>query len=603
MSMNIKNTSDSLLESSLNSLTPSSDSSLNQRYRILAKIGSGGMGDVFLGIQRGAVDFQRLIVLKQIHGHLLDQQNQRQMFVDEASLVASLAHPHIVKIVDFRQTDNSFFIIMEYVDGETLKVIRSMCQRRRIPLPFPIACKLIMSACEALHYAHNATSRDGRPLNIIHRDIGLHNLMIDRNGYLKVIDFGIAKSTIQSDKTLPGLLKGNPCYMAPDLFRYTTIDHRVDIYALGLCLHELLTQQRAYHFEKNVQLAQIIHQVTRHELVAPSAIVSSVPTDLDEIVAKATAKDRDERYNTVEELASDLRGFANLNTSEFEENDVRTWFTQNFEDRIQERIQFEQDVLESAKNKPDESYARICSYAPQPPAGATEMMARSATSIQQVSGMKPMQLTIIIGCLFLFSVISAAVIYSFLNRSTDEAEKTTENTRQPNLIINSSPSGTEVYVDGEHYGVIYGREGSFWISPEEKHLVELKKVGYTDYAIALRVSKDGQQRIATSLKLEPAVSGVETSTSSPPELEVEQQPAPIQKKVTYPKRVYRRMRRNRSEPESPSPAPEVDQKPAPPAAVAKPKPKTKAAVPLLDAPKNPKVPLLDKPQQSNVPLI
>ena len=123
--------------------TPSSGPMVSQRYRILTKIGTGGMGDVFLGIQHGAVDFQRLIVIKQIHSYLFAQQNQQQMFVDEASLVASLDHPNIVKIIDFRQSESAFHIVMEYVDGETLKVIHKLSQKKGIPIPFPLACKLI----------------------------------------------------------------------------------------------------------------------------------------------------------------------------------------------------------------------------------------------------------------------------------------------------------------------------------------------------------------------------------------------------------------------------------------------------------------------------
>jgi serine/threonine protein kinase len=182
---------------------------VRERYQLLAKLGSGGMADVFLAVQLGVEDFKRLVVLKRIHSHWLGQRDSFKMFIDEAQLVATLNHPHIVKIYDLTWMGSDVCIAMEYVDGESLAfVIRSLREQgERIPLP--VVFKIVTEACDALSYVHAATMQDGEPLNLVHRDICPQNLLLDSNGYIKVIDFGIARSIGSNvDNTSPGVLKG-----------------------------------------------------------------------------------------------------------------------------------------------------------------------------------------------------------------------------------------------------------------------------------------------------------------------------------------------------------------------------------------------------------
>ncbi|MCP4599763.1 MAG: serine/threonine protein kinase [Proteobacteria bacterium] len=481
------------------------DSEVFQRYQLLTRIGSGGMGDVFLGIQRGAVDFQRLVVVKRIHSHYFDRVNTLQMFIDEASLVASLSHPNIVKIIDFCRTETSIYLVMEYVDGETLKLVRSWCKKNQTDLPFPIACNLILEACEALRYAHSATTREGEPLNMIHRDIGLHNLMIDRNGYVKVIDFGIAKSTIQTDRTSPGLLKGNPGYMAPDLFIHDEIDNRIDIYALGLCLYELLTLQRAFSFEKDTKLPQIMHSITTKELETPSSMVDGLPPELDDIVFKAVEKDRGKRYQTVNEMARDLRNFALEYSKQFEDQNVKTWFDTNFIERKNAREHFEQRVLEKAGNSgpaPD----RFTSISSNPPPPQTSIMTDMHPYSHQspnmpLGGLKPRYVYLLIGSMFLVFIGFVSIVY-FLSYG-DKAPIEKEN-KVDNLFVYCSPEDAELFVNGENIGKTGDQGRSIHVKPNEKHVVELKKHGYAEYSVAIIGPKTGSQTVVTSLvKIEP----------------------------------------------------------------------------------------------------
>ena len=619
MSANIKRINDGGLKDVVTEL-PHIDGTVTQRYRLLSKIGSGGMGDVFLGIQRGAVDFQRLIVLKRIHSHLLDMQSQSQMFVDEASLVASLNHPNIVKIIDFRRAENTFYIVMEYVDGETLKTIRSICHRKGIIIPFALAVKFILASCDALHYAHNATSRSGAPLNIIHRDIGLHNLMIDRNGYLKVIDFGIAKSNIQTDLTSPELIKGNPSYMAPDIFVCEDIDSRVDIYALGLSLFELLTAQRAFKFDKSVPLAHVFQKITNMELPAPSSLVPSVPKELDTIVKKATAKDRKSRYQTVASLALDLQEVARKYVGEFEAMNPRQWFYDHFSDRITERIRFEQKLLDLATTT---SATGISSYLPPPTAvSLNDVSSARRSTFQKFKGniVERKRLAIGVLAVVLLSLGSWA-IYAFVGESPAPVEARGVTAEEDNLSIHTAPAGAMIYVDGKHIGMTTEKGGEYRLEPGKEHTVTITKAGFADHTATVVVAKNGYRSIdVTLVPIEDAsAAGAAPVPSNAPDSDRIQLKDPVETQrgssaASRWKRVVKRNKRSASSSDdTPSEDPYVDNssKPSPQTSPEKSsslppatsKPKTKTAVPLLDEPKKTHVPLLDSKKSSDVPLL
>ena len=592
------------------------EGSVTQRYRLLSRIGAGGMGDVFLGIQKGAVDFQRLIVLKRIHSHLLRNSSHSQMFVDEASLVANLNHPHIVKIIDFRQTEDAFYIVMEYVDGETLRTIHTMCDKKHIKFPFPIACKLILSACDALQYAHNATSPTGKPLNIIHRDIGLHNLMIDRNGYLKVIDFGIAKSTIQTDLTLPEVIKGNPSYMAPDIFGYETIDNRVDIYALGLSLFELLTTTRAYRFKKNVPLAVVIQKVTQSELPPPSSIVPDIPKALDAIVKKATAKKREHRYQTVAEFAKDLQAVAQKHAAAFAAINSKDWFNKHFSERFEERIRFEKDVLSRAEAT---TSGGINSYVPPPRTMSNTDIVSLGQTNKTIAWHRLMKKKALVVGMASALVVSLGIGVFFALRSSDApAAASSIVQEEDNLFISSEPPEATVIIDGKRVGNT-GEFGTYFqVSSNMAHHIIIQKSGFAEHIATITVPEKSQRRIDASLRVKSTTQPVPAATASeekedapaaPPAQDIaeEQTPpaaAPAPSKPTY----YRRARHPKrypskaSVPEPVSSEPKAAKAPEPPTPAPKPSvPST--AVPLLDKPKTKAVPLLDKKPKDNVPLL
>jgi eukaryotic-like serine/threonine-protein kinase len=502
------------------------DNNIRQKYQYLAKIGSGGMGDVFLGIQRGAVDFSRLVVIKRIPDHLEHYTEEHaKMFINEASLVASLNHPHIVKIYDFCMTGPTICIVMEYIEGETLKYIYSSCQRESRRIPLEMTCRLILDACDTLHYAHNSTSPTGESHQIVHRDIGLHNLMLDSNGYLKIIDFGIAKSSMQSEMTTPGLIKGNPGYMAPDLFLHDQPDHRIDIYGLGLCLYELLTQSRAYKFEKNATFRQIIQEITTRELPLPSEIVPNLPDGMDEVVFKAIDRDRNQRYQTVKAFASDLKRVAGqrLMTG----GDIKEWFLESFRDRLKKRREFGAQVLAFAK-KASESQDFSVTFTSQMPSKLLNM--NSITPTPTVGSGQPNTTAsqeILIRSNYYRSIAVASLLFVgcavvfyllFIREPSSPEDQQNESIVTDNLTVTCDPPDSKLSIDGKELGLVGEGGLVLHVEPNKKHEIILSKKGYRNYTLPFIGPTTGAKRIdATLIKLEASLSDSEADNSAKPE--------------------------------------------------------------------------------------
>ncbi|MDP2342310.1 MAG: serine/threonine-protein kinase [Deltaproteobacteria bacterium] len=321
--------------------------------RLVSRLGHGGMADIFLGVQTGEQGFARLVVVKKIRARRADEGGADDlrllgMFFDEAKTVAALSHPHIVKVYDLTRTDGGdIAIVMEYVDGETLSYVWRQLGKNGAQMPVPVILKLMLDAAEALGAAHTATSPDGKALALIHRDVSPQNLMIDKNGYLKVIDFGIAKTNQQTELTSPGGIKGKLSYLAPETFRVRDIDGRVDVYGLGLVLWELLTLKSGLDLPKDAPLQEIVDHVDQLKLTPASSLRPDVPTELDDVVNRATHPDRDLRYATMDDFAAGLRKIS-AKTGISSAAGVKKWFNATFTHRLEKRRAFEADAFARA---------------------------------------------------------------------------------------------------------------------------------------------------------------------------------------------------------------------------------------------------------------
>jgi len=274
------------------------------KYTLFERIGRGGMAEVFKGRIQGPAGFERVFVVKRILPHLSDDTAFIKMFVEEAKLSARLNHPNIVHIFELGAVEGEYFISMEYIRGHDLsETMRAIWKALGPPRP-ELVSYIGREACRGLAYAHSLTDENGRPLGMIHRDVSPSNVMLSYEGAVKMLDFGIAKAL--SDGTEPtkgGTLKGKYAYMAPEQTEGDHIDHRSDIFAVGIVLHEVLTGRRLFKGQNDVQT---IERVRACQVPPPSAQNPAVPPALDQIILKALQRDPARRWSNAADMADAL---------------------------------------------------------------------------------------------------------------------------------------------------------------------------------------------------------------------------------------------------------------------------------------------------------
>ncbi|RYZ37169.1 MAG: serine/threonine protein kinase [Myxococcaceae bacterium] len=277
------------------------------KYQLVRKLASGGMAEVFLAKAAGPRGFEKTLVLKRILPHLAEDEAFVDMFLGEAKLAAQLDHPNVVQIFDFGEADGSYFLAMEYIDGPTLRRLIKRSTELKSPLPVALCAKMVAAAAEGLAFAHELTDPEtGTPLGLIHRDISPENVLLSRQGAVKVVDFGIAKVAGQSHRTQTGVVKGKVAYMPPEQLQARAMDARVDVYALGMVLYELLTGRRPFDAATEVGMMQAI---LFEPFVPAVERRPDLPPAMQRILERALAKDRDQRYPDCREFQADLERF------------------------------------------------------------------------------------------------------------------------------------------------------------------------------------------------------------------------------------------------------------------------------------------------------
>jgi tRNA A-37 threonylcarbamoyl transferase component Bud32 len=264
------------------------------------------MAELFLARQTGVAGFERVVAIKRILPHLTEDREFVQMFVNEAKLAAQITHPNVVQIYDFGAVLGTYYMAMEYVMGKSLAAVLAQGQALGKSIPVSAAVRITAAIAAGLDHANRGTTVSGAPLGIIHRDISPQNILIGYNGDVKLVDFGIAKAASSSTHTQTGVLKGKLAYLSPEQAWGKAVDHRSDLFALGIVLHEMLTGQRLFKAENEFTT---LERVRSAEVAAPSAVKSGVPRELDAIVLKALAKNPDDRYPTGHTLEDALSGY------------------------------------------------------------------------------------------------------------------------------------------------------------------------------------------------------------------------------------------------------------------------------------------------------
>ncbi|HLK39374.1 MAG TPA: serine/threonine-protein kinase [Polyangiaceae bacterium] len=273
------------------------------KYDLIAELARGGMGVVYLAVLRGPAGFNKLLVVKELRGELLDDTMAVTMFLDEARLAARLNHPNIVQTIEVGSEGRRRFIAMEFLDGQPLQRVLSRAKRLGHEMPLDMRVRVIADVLEALEYAHSLADFDGKPLRVVHRDVSPQNVLVTYEGHVKLVDFGIAKTADATQHTRGGLLKGKMRYMAPEQVGGEKIDRRADLFAVGVMLWEAVAGRRTWEGKAD---GAILRSLMAGEIPRVVDARPDADADLVAVVERATHVDPEARYPTARAMRDDL---------------------------------------------------------------------------------------------------------------------------------------------------------------------------------------------------------------------------------------------------------------------------------------------------------
>jgi serine/threonine protein kinase len=277
-------------------------------YLLVEQIGAGGMAEVFKALVLRGKWRGRALAIKRIRAELSEAPHLVRMLADEARITALLDHPNIVRVFDFGRTAESCYLAMEYLDGKDLASVMSGLRSAALSLRSAPVAEIALQIARGLDYAHMLRDPQGRPCRIVHRDVNPANIMLDRSGHVKILDFGVVKTSafLRKSHTREGRIKGKLAYLSPEQARGEQLDGRSDVFSLGIMMWEMLTGCRLFWADTAVERIQ---NVVHAPIVAPSARHAAVPAALDRIVLRALERDPSRRYDSAREMVDDLEGF------------------------------------------------------------------------------------------------------------------------------------------------------------------------------------------------------------------------------------------------------------------------------------------------------
>ena len=295
-------------------------------YRVYEQLGEGGMATVHRAEQDTPAGIKQ-IALKRLTP-TLDKKNVG-LFLDEARLLRYLHHPNIPETYDSGRVFGTYFIAMEYIEGWTVKSLIDHCSATVGPVPVPIVLNLAGQLCDALDYAHKRCAEHGKPLRIIHRDVTPSNLIIDRTGVLKLVDFGLAKATVATEPSTAGIIKGKLGYVSPEYTR-GSLDHRADLWAVGIIMYELLTGRRLFD---GANAADTVSRVRELPIPRPSLGNPEVTSAVDNIVMTALERDPRQRCSSAASLRTQIQAHLSTREDPADNRAVIQWITAAFEEK------------------------------------------------------------------------------------------------------------------------------------------------------------------------------------------------------------------------------------------------------------------------------
>lgn len=308
------------------------------RYELLLELASGGMATVYVGRQRGAGGFERLVAIKRMHKHLAESPEVVASFLEEARVASLIRHPNVVSVHDVYEHENELFLVMDFVDGVSVAQLFKAALQNDVKIPRSAALRILAQALHGLHAAHEQRDLSGKALGIVHRDATPHNILLGEDGSVRIADFGVAKAHERNVHTETGVAKGKIAYMSPEQATAKQVDRRTDVFAMGITAIEILSGRRMFEGHTNVQ---ILVAVSTGNMPKLSELDLVLPSELESIIVKAIAHDPRARWQTADDFAIALEEYASKSGATESQRDlartVKTLFAETLE-RRRERL-------------------------------------------------------------------------------------------------------------------------------------------------------------------------------------------------------------------------------------------------------------------------
>ena len=469
------------------------------RFTLLTPLAQGGMAEIWLARQSGLKGFEKLVVIKRMVTSLERDPEYVDMFLTEARLAAMLSHPNVVQIYELGEEAGSLYIVMEYLDGEDLAIVRRTGQKHGLPLLDHYTARLISMAAEGLHYAHTRTGIDGKPLGIVHRDISPQNLIATFDGGLKVVDFGIAK--LATHHTNSGKLKGKLAYMSPEQARGEQLDARSDVFSLGIVLFEVVTRTRLLPKLNDLDLLTIM--AGNDPLPRPSERRPDLSPGLEMIITKALTRKREQRFQNARELHEALESWLRDTGKHASAGDLADYLRTVFARRIHDRRQLIETAM-TAELTPSSAKHLSNMVARQ---AASTGSSESHSSTRRRDGLKRRGPVI---ALVALSVLVLGIGGAIVKRISDREQPVVEPPRPvvvkppppaapPVLVVDTVPTGALLTVDGKERGPAPQTLEQLGVGP---HQISATLEGYQPAARAVLLERAGE-RVMVELALLP----------------------------------------------------------------------------------------------------
>lgn len=300
----------------------------HQRYKLLYKLDAGGMAEIFRAKAISVSGIEKEVAIKRIMPGLSKRPKFIKMFLDEAKLSMDLSHANIVQVFDVGRAQDTYFIVMEFVDGYNLRRIMQKVTELGTRIPTNIACFIAGETLKALAYAHEKKDADGRPLRIVHRDISPPNILVSKAGEVKLTDFGLAKAVTHAELTDPGIVKGKFAYLCPEAVNGKPVDHRADIFAMGVVLWEMLANHRLFLGADEQETLDLV-RAAKYTSMKPYN--PEVDDQLESILKKGLARDPRKRFATAKQFGDAIGDFLFKQEIKVTSYDIESFLIETFE--------------------------------------------------------------------------------------------------------------------------------------------------------------------------------------------------------------------------------------------------------------------------------